>query len=604
MLFSLLCLPVPVQAQQQATLNNGPSRAGRLMGTSAAKLVFQPADGKQAIPLRSVQQVVFHAPPVVTDNAAPLRRLTLCGGEQITGEVTEFGATAGDEHVVLIASRNRTRLPRGVLSGIQQPAAAFNLRYDDFERLPAAFSGVPGAILLDKTRHRSGESSLAVQNTPYRMKFTAPALGTLRHGRVELSFFDTGAIESRQAWNIEFSFTATQGSRTLRATLGGGEANYRFLPLDGPQFAEQPLLRSSGWHQLALWFEPERTLALVDDKLLATGPAMAGPLRDVEINRATAQASEAATPSAGTPSAIPTPQRPESIVAWIDDFKLATSVPELPVPAAPDRQDVLFLLSGDALFGEITSLSQSEIWLRGVFGRRQFAWAETRAIAWKRQQPPPAARGIQGLMAQLEFGNRLGTPPDESDVLFGAVQSTSGDELLISHPYLGGLRLPIREMRRVTPEFLGSRWALAPGFRHLGDEVRDDFRVPFPEGNQFVLSWNLDALPRGSLYISLLAAHLEPSGPQTPTGNPFLEDLAQGYLRTELFINDTRVDDLNRYVSQRASPRHPQRIRIPVAPRFFKVGLNTIRLQQRPSRNDLRDFDDFEFSHLALEAEE
>ncbi|MSR59884.1 MAG: hypothetical protein EXS05_19970 [Planctomycetaceae bacterium] len=83
----------------------------------------------------------------------------------------------------------------------------------------------------------------------------------------------------------------------------------------------------------------------------------------------------------------------------------------------------------------------------------------------------------------------------------------------------------------------------------------------------------------------------------------YRKDLAAGHLRTELWINGRRLDDLNRHVALRAHPDNPQRLRIAVPNAFLKAGDNTLELRQRPDRNDPQQFDDCEISRLGLEVE-
>ena len=608
----VLCLiSGTMQAQQRATLSRGQIVEGQFSGTAPKKLEFRPAGNQRPIPLNTVQSVLFDSEPGLPRSSTPLRRLLLHAGEQIRGELLESGATAPDATVRLRGGAV-VKLARGVLTGITQPPAQFNLLYEDFEKMPCVFTGVAGKAALDGQQHQSGEFSLAIRQSMQPLKFEPAGTSSagsshsssLKATRVHLSFFDDAVLDSARQWSVAFVFPGMPKPTVLSAVLGGDDVAYRCPLPGGTQFVEQPLRRSSGWHHLTLWFEPERAMVIIDQHLLATGTGLPDPLEAVVIAVESSPAAGSGTkppPQPASPDEAKAERDTGPIVGWVDDFKLEASVLPLAIPANPEHDDLLLTRSGDEIFGNLTALDQRSISLRGVFGQRQFPWAETRALI-RRRQSAPAAPGIQGLITRVEFSNFPGDGLAEPDWLSLAVLSVADDELRGVHPWLGELRFPLREVRRLTPEFLGRRWVLSPGFRHLGDEVHEDFRAPFPEGHQMAASWTLDSVPRGVRHVSLAAAHLEPSGPRTPLDHPFLDQLTQGHLRTELFINDTRVDDINRYASQRGTSQQPVSIRVPVPARFLKVGLNTLRLQQRPSRDDPRNFDDFEFSNLAFDA--
>jgi hypothetical protein len=95
--------------------------------------------------------------------------------------------------------------------------------------------------------------------------------------------------------------------------------------------------------------------------------------------------------------------------------------------------------------------------------------------------------------------------------------------------------------------------------------------------------------------------HIEPRGPQTILGRPFLQELRAGGLLTQVFVNDQLIGDLNHLVSRRPPTAQPERVRLEVPLRVLRAGANTLRFEQLPSRTDPNDFDDAEVSRVALE---
>lgn len=485
--------------------------------------------------------------------------------EAITGESVTFTGLGAKSRAV----------SRKALRGVFQPAGERLVASEDFEETALLFA----EGRLDERRHLSGRRSLLLR--PGDAEPTARPGRLIAAGRVELSFFDTN-LRHATDWFIEAEFRAPDGGSRVAFCPGWSAAVYRTLPAGRGAATVPPLARSEGWHRLTLLFDADRVLVVLDDRVVDTYAA-AGSFVALRLRSGKAAAGE----------------RPE---AWIDDVQFHEQVDDRPAELNLQKSDLIRLAEGDELFGEIVAADPHRAKLSGRFGLRSFRWTEIRGIEFAAGGGPPGDP-VTGLIATVELAPVLGAGEADGDSLVVALQSISESELTAVHPSLGELRIPLRWIERIVPRFAGTLQLVDAARHHLGDEIREDFRAKLAEGPRLEWTVSLDAAPKGKTYLSLQVADLEPGfGATTKDGGPRAE-LAAGFLRTELFVNGRRIDDLNRHVSARAIPANPQRLRIALPPGLLKTGPNTVRLEQHSARNDPQQFDDCEVSRVAIEIE-
>lgn len=583
--------PAALALEQRAALVNGVSFRGRISGENPEKLGFLTADRQSLLPLRLIQQIAFDSRPTFLESAGPMQRLALHNGDRIHGEIVE-----GDEALLtaILRGGRRISLPAGVLTSAAQPPGERILLYADFESDSAVFQGLP----IDSSRFHSGKSSGQIGPQPRRTGFALPE--SLPSGRIELAFFDNGIDLPGEEWSIEAVFRASDDRQTLKITLGWGEQQYRFQSTQGLQFTVQPLPRRSGWRQLTIVFDESRCLAAIDQYPLAVGPGLRIPFRELVVeNRAVP---DPATLPIATPPRHITKTLPDLRgVAAIDDLKVWQPAEQPHRPKPIPGQDSLWLTDGEELFGTVVRLNARGATLAAAFGTRSFPCTQIRELSFR--QARVSERPVAGWLARLELVPGLWGPVGPPDQLNAAIQSVGVRELIVDHADLGLVRFSPEEIQRIIPEFLGTRWTIAPGLHHLGDEVREEFDAPIPAGTTLRCDWTWAAVPPGPLYVSLNASDLEPAGPQTAPDSRFLREMAAGGLVTVLFVNDQSLGAINRQINLRSLPGRRQRVRIPASTAMFKSGRNSIRLEQHPARDDAGQFDDFEFSNLAIESE-
>ena len=186
-------------AQQRARLVDGGNRTGQLTGTSPATLGFatgpaEPASKNETIALTEIRQITFGARPRLVSGMFPTRRIDFRGGESLHAEVEAVDATTVG---VSVFGATASPIPRAALGRLLQSAGERSLEYEDFENRPTLFDGVR----LSPAQHRSGRQSLSRRpgDNP-----TSIAIGRkIPSGRIELNFYDTGAVERSQEWFVE-----------------------------------------------------------------------------------------------------------------------------------------------------------------------------------------------------------------------------------------------------------------------------------------------------------------------------------------------------------------------------------------------------------------
>jgi len=214
---------------------------------------------------------------------------------------------------------------------------------------------------------------------------------------------------------------------------------------------------------------------------------------------------------------------------------------------------------------------------------------------------------VHGWLAEIQLAPRLGCITSGNELLVAAIQGVRGDRLVIEHPWLRGVELPLERVWRVVPRFPGWYFLIDPAAHHLGNDLRDDFDSPLPEGTRLERSFELEAIPPGRALLTMHLAEMEPGagghGHDQPAAAAPRPPSAE-HLGTQVFLNDRKLDLLNRHVAVRARSSAPQTVRLAVAPGVLQPGKNVVRIELRSDANDPHEFDDFELSRLALEVEE
>jgi hypothetical protein len=257
-------------------------------------------------------------------------------------------------------------------------------------------------------------------------------------------------------------------------------------------------------------------------------------------------------------------------------------------------QDQILLVEGDELFGDLVALDKSGCTFQGGFPSVRFGWDELQQVQFRRGRVQ--GRSVRGLIVRLHLGQT--EQPADDELLEGALVEWDEETLVLDHPHLGRLGLPRNRLRSIEILGDGLRVDVESAEHHLGNDVRAELPLPFPDGTELVRTFTLERLPEGPAEVVCRVVQLE----SAQQGGRFARDLQEGHLRSDLWINDQLVDYMNRYVSRPID--EPQRLRIPVPAGTLKRGENTLRITQTPLPDDKSDFDDFLLAKLAIELPE
>ncbi len=562
-LLMVACWPVIARAQPlvRGTLPNGQIHSGELK-SGPSGLHFVVREQKIAVPLALMKRVVFNSPTAVPATL-PLRRIVLTTGESLHVALDPF-----DKPSVGLRFRNgvAAALPQAAIAQVVQRQGERQRVFEDFR---ISRQGWTTAL---EGRGKSAALVLAAGFTE-----AWPLETPLTQGVLSCWFRDPQTADGE--WGVELQLSPDANGPKLRINLGGAGESYQLDARSAQRFSQQRLKKTNAEHWLLVTWSDRGTQIAVDNRLLAIGPPLPSAVHVIRFSRASAPESS-----------------PETAPIYLDDLHVAET------GVAPSRLATLSaegvqLPSGNELLGKIQELDGRHAAWETPFGKRELPWTEIHRVCFVPTQL--AGRPTTGVMSRLEFTPMAGEPM-AADILRAAVVQCDAHHVTAEHPYFGRLQIPTAELHSLQPEFSGTTWLLDPEPRHLGDEVRNDFRRPLAEGFSWRATFKLDSLPARPIAFRVEAVDLEPNGSKSPE-SPFRQELRQKFLLTELFVNGQQVDDLNRFVNARATAEFPVRIQVPLPSRWLKLGDNEVKLVQKSRQSEPGDFDDAEFSMMAIE---
>jgi len=573
---------VTFAAQQRAWTTDRASYSGRLEGSSPGSLRFVRDDGGNHIPAAHLTRVEFAPGSFVWPTTRPPRTIRFWGNERMYGELREWNAESVS---FAFAGLAELTFPSWAVAEMGCIAGEADIAYESFESLPTILKS---EILLDLDagQSRSGKSALPLHAHTPVLTFLPDE--SVRAGRLSLWYLTSSSEQSASAWSIVLVFETPVGPQSVRFQFSPVSERRRVESSPRIRLAAQPLPSSDGWRKLTVLLQPSFLRMFVDQAALASASSFEGALRQIRFECHSTSKAEASNADL----------RPG---VWIDDFLLTRFVERHRPQRSQRNQDGVILRRGDELYGELLDVGSTGVLLRGRFGNVQTDWSQIRACRQKLQ--PTRSNWVRGVVSRILLQQPVDVPYGRGEFLIGAIQSANANGLVMVHPFLGELTIAAARIRRIEPMFSGSSLLVTPETNHLGDEVRPSFMVPHPGGNTLERSFEVERLPAGKVFLSAEVTELEASGPETPPASPFLAELRDGFLKTSLRINERRIADVNDMVSIRRRTGDAERIRIPIPTGTLNQGRNTFRLEQRASRTDANNFDDFEISRIAIEFE-
>jgi hypothetical protein len=383
----LLAVALFSRADDEAACANGRRVRGTLTVMESGALHFLPTGQQKPLAAETIEGIRFDSSAAVTPRAGNSLRATLAGGQNITGELLKLD---GERARLRPAWAESIELRRASLTALSHP---------------------PGfrTIFADGPTDNARAWKATADGRAYEL----PA--ALEAGRVGATFKEMD--KANAPCRFEAVFQTEAGTRTLGATIAGLDEAYR-VDVDGLKGQAREVRRAAGPHQLAVQFSKQSLRVTCDEDVLwfnlEQGPG--GSLKQVRLG-------------GGSWSA----------------FYLAQAVGEPRHPPDDADQDEVWLASDDQLFGTMTGADGRAVNLEGRFGKRSLAWAEVRAIYFRRPKERPKSEGnTVRIWLRTGFGA-------ETDVLDGTLMKLDERQFTLKHEELGEVTLDRKWLRELRP---------------------------------------------------------------------------------------------------------------------------------------------------------
>ncbi|MEO6807728.1 MAG: hypothetical protein ABI353_01265 [Isosphaeraceae bacterium] len=549
---------------------------GRIQGDPAKGFLFV-SDQGGAVPLATVGEVRNDGQGQAGDpaEAVPPFQVLLGLGQRISGRLGEVGPSVirlDDGPAREPISINRT----GTLALIQRPGEAQVFR-DDFETLALARWTLTGEPELTAESRLSGRLGLFLPAGGASV--THRLVEPVASGTLEIAFRDDAARVARQRWFVDLTFRDGDLLQSIRAVPGWQEETLAVESPRGPTLNVQRLVRRPGWHRLVVRFGPGRTDLAVDGDELAHGEGVAGPLVEVRL----------ATEPVGNAEA------PDALAAHLDDLRISRLAEPAGPPEVDPSQDSIRLITGDQLFGRIQGANADRVALEIDGKRHEFGWSDVAGLRFRREPSPSPM--VEGLLVRADWRPGPGGDVHDLDRLEGVLTGVNVDQIILTTPYAGTVKIPRARLRRLQVLGTTRRVMLSPFSYHLGSRVDDDLDPPQPEGGTLAIDFTLDRLIPGPAALVLDVVKVVGE-----SGNlDFSAEVKEGFLRTHVQINGQQVGDLNRQIH--SSNEVPERIKVPIPAGVLTIGVNHLRFTQTGMKADPEKLDNLGLLGIALEME-
>ena len=560
----------PAQGPEEATLADGRRVFGRVAGDAAGGYRFVPEAGGPALPLERVAEVLADGSPPPADVPPPRWHALLHAGQRVSGRLA--GLDPAELRLDDGPGRRAVRVARaGVRALVQRPGEA--VVFDEgFEALEPRWQRVGNPELAAEPR-AAGKHSLRLPAGGSAATYTLPA--PVAAGRFEVSYYDPGTSAEGQRWFVDLTFRGPDDvPAPIRAVPGWDGPTPAVESPEGPALAVQPLTRRAGWHRLVVRFGPGRTALAVDGDELAVGDGPKGPLVQVRL---------------ATESLRLAPPPPAGLAAHLDDLRITRLAVPGGRPEVDPSQDEVRDANGDQLFGTISSADPERVQMVVDGTPRALPWVDIAGL-YLRAEPRPSA-AVEGLWVRLAWR----VEGREVDLVEGALAAVDATSLTLETPYAGTLSIPRGRLKRL--EVLGRcrRQVIDPTPHHLGNSYVPDLDPPQPGGGVLEVPLRLDEVPPGASTLAVDVVQVVGE-----SGNvDFSDEVRQGFLRTNVLLNGTKIDYLNRHIRDRNDA--PTRVRLPIPAGLLRAGANTLRFEQSGMKADAEKLDNLGVLAIAVE---
>jgi hypothetical protein len=553
-------LAEPARADE-ALLTDGRRLAGVLTYSDNERLAFTPKGKSDPLSWPTIQHVEFTPSSFCLEPLTGVRRIQFSRDQSLTGQ---FHGWSKDGVRLQPTGSEALLIPAPWIECVQHPPGWVPVLEDDFRGSLDAWN------LKGKTTPASTNQGL-ILTSEQAVEWTAAS--PLDSGRLGVDFsFGEKAADGR--WVIELEYRRGRSAHTVQFILSNTDRRGRVeTNLGDPMNPSLPC--KPGSHRALIEFGPRQGTITLDDSVLWNDGRRGfdGMLSAIRFTCTEGDA-----------------RKTTDAPVVIEGLSLVRKFSELRRPAGPADQDEICLLTGDQLFGRLVSMDGRGLELETRERRLKRAWTDVLAYYPRLDTQPP--RTLQGEWARVWLWTGTSGTLDE---LEGVVTKLDDKRLVIRHPALGEIAFDRARLHRLQRLFFGERFELDNGRHHLGDKDRAVASIvpARAEGVSLSRTFRLEAVPNlARLTVTVVSL----KGP----GDGLGKELDHGELRTEVWINNERVDYLNRF-ADRASPR-PQRLTVEIPKKFLKRGENTLELRQTPDA-DSGQHENCGLSEIAIETE-
>lgn len=516
----------------------------------------------------------------VSRSQQPLRIVCLVGGDRFLGELLEWKS---DHCSFRLLSGNVIQIPTAAIGSIRNPPGEVDLVDESFDENGARRMEIAEESRSDDVVVAGKHDNLKRSgDTQFEKAFPS----TLASARIEASFqvIETDPSVGSGEWTLTWASDG-QNEPSITVRVGPNRVIHVAQLVPNKPASVQSLPLAKGRHTFIALVTPERTRLIIDDANLAVLATPGRVLKSIQFR------------AGGNDSK----NRLE-----LDSFQVRQ------LDATKDQlfsrddslaMDMLTFATGDQLFGRVSSLDRQSVRVEAFDTTHVVSWTRLAGVCFAQRSLPVQQKGRipSGVEAEVEMDLLTDRPECLSERWTGTIVDVDENQILLHQPLIGSISLQWAEIRRINPRFFG-RSLLVDGRRfHLGNSIRSDFQRQLPDGTDVHCEIILDEIPEGKCNLALEVAELEASGVGAPPASPFLAELRDGSLTTEVFVNDQRVGDLNSQIRFKATALNPERVDLAIPSNLLKIGRNSIRLQQRSKKDSPREFDDCEVGNIRLE---
>ena len=585
-LYYILCVvagllkgTVHAQIEVEALDRGGQQSSGRLVWDAEQQRWWVQTVDKERKALENYQLLRLQPPVAAEPTAAPDFEVQLWGSERLSLRVgaTEDGTLTGR------FAGGSIRLPLASIAWLThfgEMVPVCDLDFDGTSEPPGVQFEGDARVAIGKGSEQSG--ALEVHNAGDQAVIALSQGVT--EGIAQLLYNDPGPTKHRRGYLMEFLFRRGARKIPLQVLLLPGSEVLALAMPEGPPTAVEPIERRAGWHRLVLTLQQDRVLVTVDDAVLAVFHQPLGEL--IQLTLGVPRELGAARPQEGQ-----APEEDEPL--WVDDLEVrARRASQLGRQPAPDQDEVM-LYGGSEFYGELVSIDAGQLTLKTDYGTLHFPWQQVYRLYLRPRSCAPIK--LFGQRARILFRPNAGLAVARRDNLEGILLGPTEGGLVLQHPTLGRLEIPLALVELIAPGRYGHWLLVDHGFHHLGDAVEPDMQRPYAEGSTVSWTFELQQVP-ARVWLVLDVIDMEPM----VQGASYYQELKAGHLRTVVELNGKEIDFVNRYLSL-GRRRRLQRVRIPLPQDLLRQGKNVLRLTQRPQRDKPDSYDDCGISWVSLE---